>query len=436
MCYIHTVKSQNDKFFLKTIPFDNIEQTSTGKTTVYNSDSTKVYEINRHFELSDNRKEVFLSNDGKTIAYVIDREFKWDGVQSKSIDILSNGITVKQFQLTDLIDCDSDIEDCYLFYKEAIDTVFQENGKRKIIFKENVSEFEKQLTEKATFLNNDTLYIFSKTSKQIAIELNTASLTSMHLSEINPKKFKKIKSVQSHMEKFMPSSLYGLPKLSSGLSLEKGLAESIEMAVFPEDKKGSNKFKRYSINVQIIIDKDGNAILDEIENYNGLPEDQIKTFITSQKFAVNSIPSETEKWRFSGWIALMNKSKKEAKREKQQEIIEEREAYKNRIVADSINGLYIPKNLEECFLELDKLLKPKDIEAIKNLKDRNETILYHHGFGTWLRNNWGLWGGSRLQQYLIAKGLSHPDNMSATILEFYYDWLNGQHEKWKEFEAK
>lgn len=436
MCYIHTVKSQNDKYFLRTIPFDNIEQTSTGKTIVYNSDSTKLYEVERYFEVSDNRKEVFLSNDGKIIAYVIDREFKWDGVQNKSIEIFNNGISVKQFQLTDLIDCNSDNEDCYLFYKEAIDTVVWENGKRKITFKENASEFEKQLTEKATFLNNDTLYIFTKTSKIIAIDLNTSNLSSTSLAQISVEKFKNIKLFHSQIEKFKPSSLYGLPNLSSGLTFEKGLAKSLEMAIFPEDKKGSNKFKKYFVNIQIIVDKDGNAVLDKIENYNGLPEDKIKTFIASQKFAINSIPPETEKWRFDGWIALMNKSKNEAKQEKQKEIIEEREAYKNRIVADSINGLYIPKNLEECFLELNKLLKPKDIEAIKNLKDRNETILYHHGFGTWLRNNWGLWGGSRLQQYLIKKGLRHPDDMSATILEFYYDWLNGQHEKWKEFEAK
>lgn len=436
VCYIHTVKSQNDKFFLKTIPFDNIEQTSTGKTTVYNADSTKVYEVNRHFELSENRKEVFLSNDGKTIVYVIDREFKWDGLQNKSVEIFNNGIPVKRFQLTDLIDCNSDNEDCYLFYKEAIDTVIWENGKRKIKFKENASEFEKQLSEKATFLNNDTLYIFTKTAKLIAIDLNTSNLSSTSLSGISAEKFKNIKPFHSQSEKFKPSSLYGLPNLSSGLTIEKGLAKSLEMSVFPEDKKGSYKFKKYSINVQIIVDKDGNAVLDKIENYNELPEDKIKTFIASQKFAINAIPTEAEKWRFDGWIALMNKNKKEAKKEKQQEIIKEREAYKKRIVADSINGLYIPKNLEECFLELNKLLKPKDIEAIKNLKDRNETILYHHGFGTWLRNNWGLWGGSRLQQYLIKKGIDHPDSMSATILEYYYDWLHGQNDKWKEFEAK
>jgi hypothetical protein len=436
VCYIHTVGSQNDKFYLKTIPFNNIKQISSGKTTVFNSDSTKVYEVNRHFELSDNSKEVFLSNDGKTIAYVIDREFQWEGIENKSIEIFKNGVSVKQFQLTDLINCDTDNEDCYLFYKEAIDTVVWESGKRKITFKENASDFEKQLTEKATFLNNDTLYIFTKTSELITIDLNTFSLSSLPLSEVNSESFKGLKSVQSHKEKFKPASLHKLPNLSSGLTLEKGLAESLEMEVFPEDKKSSKKFKRYSINVQIIIDKNGNAILDNIENYNGLPKDKIEKYITSQKFETNSIPVETEKWRFSGWIAFMNKNKKAAKQEKKQEIIKEREAYKNRIVADSINGMYIPKNLEECFLELNKLLKPKDIETIKNLKDRNEMILYHHGFGTWLRNNWGFWGGSRLQQYLMAKGLTHPDDMSATILEFYYDWLNGQHDKWKEFEMK
>ena len=314
VCYIHTVKSQNEKFFLKTIPFDNIEQTSTGITTVLNSDSLKVYEVDRHFELSDNRKEVFLSNDGKTIVYVLDREFNWNGVQNKSIEIFKNGVSVKQFQLTDLIDCNSDNEDCYLFYKEAIDTIVWENGKRKIIFNSNATDFEQQLTEKATFLDNDILYIFTKTAKVITIDLNTTNLSSIPLSEVNPNNFKVINSVQLQSEKFKPSSLYRLPNLSSGMSLEKGLAESLEMAVFPEDKKSSNRFKQYSVNVQIIVDKNGNAVLDKIENYKGLPDDKIEKYIASQKFETSSIPAETEKWRFSGWITLMNKSKKEAKK--------------------------------------------------------------------------------------------------------------------------
>ena len=51
------------------------------------------------------------------------------------------------------------------------------------------------------------------------------------------------------------------------------------------------------------------------------------------------------------------------------------EYYNERIAADSINGFYIPKNLEECVIELNKLLNPKDIEAIKNLNDNNENII-------------------------------------------------------------
>lgn len=436
VCYIHKVKSQNDEFFLRTIPFDNIDQTSTGKTIVYNADSTKVYEIERHFELLDNKKEIFMSNDGKNIAYVIDREFLWDGVQNKSIEIFNNGISIKQFQLTDLIDCNSDSEDCYLFYKEAIDSVFYKNGKRNIIFKEKATDFEKQLTGKATFLNNDTLYIFTKTDKLISIDLRTASLSLAPMSKTDPEKFKQIKPFQVTQANLKLPSLFGLPHLSTGVALEKGLAETLGLAVFPKDQMASKQFKRYAANVEIIVDKNGKTILDKIENYNGLPEDKVKTFIESQKFATNSIPAETEKWRFSGWLNFMNKNKEEAEREKQQEVILEEEAYKKRIVADSINRIYIPKNLEECFAELNKILKPKDIEAIKNLKDRNGTILYHHGFGTWLRNNWGLEGGSRLQQYLSKKGISYPDSMSSTIFIYYYDWLNGQNDKWKEFETK
>ena len=437
VCHIYTVNSQDDKFFLQTIPFDDIEQTPIGKTIVFNSDSTIFYEISRYFEIAANRKEIFLSNDGKTIVYLIDREFKWDGVQNKSIEILKNGVSVKQYQLTDLINCNSDNEDCYLFYKEAIDTIIWEGGEREVTYKEKMTDFEKELTEKATFLNNDTLYIFAKTDKLIKIDLNTANLNVSSITNVNEEWFRQFKPFEIKSKQFKPSSKYGLPNLSNGKSLENELAKYLGMSVFPEYEKDSDKYKRHLLNIEILIDTKGNAILNKTDYHGGeLSEEKIKTFIESQKFETSSIPIETEMWRFSGWIKFMNKSKKAAKKERQQEILEEREAYKKRIVADSINGLYIPQNLEECFIELNKILKPKDVETIKNLKDRNETISYHFGLGMWLRNNWGLWGGSRLQQYFFKKEIKHPDSMSGIILKFYYDWLNEQHNEWREFEDK
>lgn len=90
------------------------------------------------------------------------------------------------------------------------------------------------------------------------------------------------------------------------------------------------------------------------------------------------------------------------------------------------NGRYVPADLEECFVQLDTVLSVEDIETIKALADEQETIRYHHGLGLWLRNNWGLWAGSRLSIWFLHRGIAHPDDMSAYILEQYWRYLNGE----------
>src|SRR5690606_4613258 len=103
---------------------------------------------------------------------------------------------------------------------------------------------------------------------------------------------------------------------------------------------------------------------------------------------------------------------------------------------DSINGVYIPKHLKDCFITLDSILSHDDKQTIKKLNSSNETYLFHHGLGTWIRNNWGLWGESRLKQYFLERKIDHPDSMSAIILAYYYDWLNGENAEWEKFEKK
>lgn len=96
-----------------------------------------------------------------------------------------------------------------------------------------------------------------------------------------------------------------------------------------------------------------------------------------------------------------------------------KEVYKS----DTIDCVYIPMDLDDCCVQLDQLLSEEDKEFIKNLPDKKETIKLHMSLGMWIRNNWGLWGGSRLQKYLFDIS-DHPDGMSSIILEHYYDWLN------------
>jgi hypothetical protein len=83
----------------------------------------------------------------------------------------------------------------------------------------------------------------------------------------------------------------------------------------------------------------------------------------------------------------------------------------------------IPKNFEECFAELEKSLSRENIELIKNTK-RFELGGFHLGLGMWIRNNWGLWGNSRLSNYLRGLGYCSADSMSTVIIESFHNHLN------------
>lgn len=90
-----------------------------------------------------------------------------------------------------------------------------------------------------------------------------------------------------------------------------------------------------------------------------------------------------------------------------------------------IEGSYIPKNLNECLIEIDKILGKKRIKEIRNLSEQEFTSNSHFGLGLLIRNNWALWKGSRLYIFFKEKGITHPDDMSGIILKSYYRNLNG-----------
>jgi|TARA_Y100000310_G_C20685879_1_gene818956 hypothetical protein len=86
---------------------------------------------------------------------------------------------------------------------------------------------------------------------------------------------------------------------------------------------------------------------------------------------------------------------------------------------------YIPKDLDDCFAQLERVLEPEQIEAIRTGTEA-DTIQYHFGLGMWIRNNWKLWGGSRLTKWFNAVGVMHPDDMSSIILISFWRHLNNR----------
>lgn len=96
---------------------------------------------------------------------------------------------------------------------------------------------------------------------------------------------------------------------------------------------------------------------------------------------------------------------------------------------DSINGVYIPKDLKDSFSQINILWSDSVKIKVKAMKESDFVNNSHFGFGMWMRNNWGLWKGSRLFRYLNEKGLNHPDDMSSVILTSYHRHLNNRNLK-------
>ncbi len=109
----------------------------------------------------------------------------------------------------------------------------------------------------------------------------------------------------------------------------------------------------------------------------------------------------------------------------------------------------IPKNLDECFEELDRM-NIKDIDDFLNKNEKDAICLAHHSLGQWIRNNWDLWSVNKtpfwedtLVGFFNKMEIHHPDDMSSIILLSYHRKKNGkdinleeQIEKYKEFWKK
>ncbi len=437
-CHVYKVESSNHEYYLWSYPYDNIVETTAGRTVVYKADSTVLYEIPRYFEVRDSENKLFLSDDGETIIYILNREYEWEGVEYKCVEIYKDGKRFKEYSMLDLSGCDDEDEYCYLLYRDAIKKVNwdKDKGKYILLFKDESTEFEKKISEEPVYYSNNTVYIF--TNKNILVKLDVLtgnvlkeafnSLTIDDLAAFNVMNMQSFKYDLPYFD-----SIIGELKLTDGKLYEEELAKYIDMRLFPKHLKyeEEKEYKKYFADVGMYIDSTGKAHLLWIKDRKSVPRDKVEGFLYQVRFETSKMPKNVDKWYVERSVSFMNKDEGESKRERKQEVVEEKVAYEKRLVADSIDGVYIPKNIEECFIELNKLLKPKDIEQIK----KEGGGLYHFGLGMWLRNNWGLWGGSRLQVYLKERGEWHPDDMSGTILDFYRDWLNDKHERWQKYDT-
>lgn len=98
--------------------------------------------------------------------------------------------------------------------------------------------------------------------------------------------------------------------------------------------------------------------------------------------------------------------------------------YAVNIRLSTINGVYIPVDLDEAHEKLIELSPTESVESFRNADEIQVCEKLHFGIGRWMILNWNFYEGSRLSHALKQKGLLHPDDMAQFILRTFHRKLN------------
>lgn len=99
---------------------------------------------------------------------------------------------------------------------------------------------------------------------------------------------------------------------------------------------------------------------------------------------------------------------------------EYQELYERRIRQTTLNGVYIPKDLADAFVQLDRRIETANRAQFVSVPEETAFRELFHSFGRWITVNWGFRGGSRYSHYLRQLGLTHPEDMAEFTVRMYH----------------
>jgi hypothetical protein len=410
LAYPYKVYSENGLYFVKSVPFSDQVWTVLGKTSVYavGDTTSALLVIDRYFSPD----YLFLANDGKSLFYLDN----WiDPSTTDESDILTFYQKADQVAIHKLKDFQ--LADTMRIHSVLYNSYGDENKKSlypQIDRHNNVHLASDLLT---LFVEGERVYQFSMHNGTLQ---KTQSFKDFFKSNnIKPKQRKVVK-----MDINLPSQ-FGIPKLANGKEFWEDLEAKLDVTFLEGDNKDyDRKYKRYIFELECAIDSSGNCVEVSVDMKDSVYKDDIIRFFKAAKFDKAEIPDGIEKWYFHYIASFRNRSKSIAEDERKQEIEEQKIEYQRRIKLDSINHIYIPANVEDCFEQLNKLLSFTDKKEFADVREEQAIGRYHMGLGLWMRNNWVLWGGSRLSHYFNELGVTHPEGMSSVIIISYHRYLN------------
>ena len=438
---VYVVHSQNERFYLKSVPFDSETPSLRGRTTVYAAGrSEPLYVIDRAFDDFLGFPSVFLSDDGRVILCVLS-----DGAQEtveglRSVTVYLDGRLLRTYTAAEVTGCDGRKQRCDLVYSNDNQVVDRERSEAAIpyrkVFKADASEPERFLNGFSLFASDAVVYVTDSRKQVHRFSLIDGGLAEASSFEDLYERMKAVaRTTRTEVTEFGGPSAGSFPRLANGQAPEDGLARRLGLKAV-KDMAGTAEYRVHHIWVAGTLSRTGGFEPERIEIFGSIDRQQVVDFFSTARFDARLIPALCDKWFFDVWFfKFRNRDKAVARREREAELVAEKRERERRMTLERIDGVYIPKDLGDCFVTLDTMLAEVDTDEMRALPRREDMIRYHHGLGMGLRNSWGLWRGSRLQKYFTDRGVRHPDDMSGIVLDYYYDWLRGDREGWKGWEA-
>ncbi len=100
--------------------------------------------------------------------------------------------------------------------------------------------------------------------------------------------------------------------------------------------------------------------------------------------------------------------------------------YQENIKKSRINGIYIPKDLEDAFAELDDKSPEEGLKKFTKAPEEVIAHKLHFGLGRWIYVYWNFREGSRYVEYLRNLGLVDPDQMIQFTIVSYHRYKNNK----------
>ena len=423
--------SENGKYYIESTPFDDFYPSLRGKSLIFKNNKLK-YKIERPFVMLGSSSYLAISNDGKYVIYIMSENSNSKEVELRNVTIYKKGKLIKTFTIEEFSNCNPENETCNLIY-DNFDNIIDYNKsefndtKNTIIYKDDITQEELFLYKNPVFILNDTIYstnsnrittIFDLVHQKIIKKIEFSKV----YQKLNLSNYK-IKFEQKRFPTPQNNDTY-FPNLKNGKKTAIALAEMLGMKALYVNDSDDGKYHYFTIDINGFVDQNGKLEILNLKVDKKLPYDKVKSFFEEQTYDVSFLPKEFDKffyhyffWRFrnaDNQIAILDTKEYE---------LEQLKVEENRKYADTIDNFYIPKNLKECFIQLDKTLNNK---SKKQLKESTDLFMFNShggGLGMWIRNNWGINGGSRLLIYFNERGITDRDYISGIIIYEYVKWL-------------